>query len=178
MAKHEKLSVGIVIERRELDNPWQDYRWTPVDVIPGIVIEPGSEWKKLREGDGWVHFLIGSREIELFRGETEGYRSNLSNDPPRIYVVLNPGEEADDPEVVPFMVTVCPYEGESYTESGENIVEGVDMPPEIIGWVQAFIDKHHVDAPFLKRKQKKAYDPRKGSQRPRPRVDQDKREDS
>ena len=62
--------------------------------------------------------------------------------------------------MVPFLVTVCPYEAESYTESGEEIVEGVPMPPEILGWVQAFVDTHHVDQPFKKRKQKKAYDPR------------------
>ena len=34
---------------------------------------------------------------------------------------------------------MCPYEGESYTESGENIVECVVMPLEVAGWVQAFI---------------------------------------
>jgi hypothetical protein len=170
MSIPERLSVGIVVERRKIDNPWQDYRWTPVDVIPGIAIEPGSAWKILREEADSTHFLIGSLEIELFRGETEGYRSNLSNEPPRIYVVLTPGEEADDPEILPFIATVCPYEGESYTESGENIVEGVVMPLEVAGWVQAFIDRHHVDTPFLKRKQKKAYDPRKSGPGGRPKV--------
>ena len=167
----ERLSVGIVIERRKIDNPWQEYRWTPVDVIPGIVVESGTEWKTIREADDWTHFLIGSMEIELFRGETEGYRSNLSNEPPRVYVVLSPGEEAEDPDVIPFLVTVCPYEAERYTESGEDIVEGVPMPLEIAAWVQSFVDTHHVDAPFKKRKQKKAYDPRKGGLGVRPKID-------
>lgn len=36
MSALESLSVGVVVERRKIDNPWQDYRWTPVDVIPGI----------------------------------------------------------------------------------------------------------------------------------------------
>ena len=143
MSAQESLSVGIVIERR----------------------------KVLREEADWTHFLAGAMDITLFRGETEGYRSNLSNDPPRVYVVLSPGEEVDDPDVVPFMVTVCPYEAERYTESGEDIVEGVVMPIEIAAWVQGFIDKHHVDEPFRKRKQKKAYDPRKGGLRARPKID-------
>ncbi len=171
MSALERLSVGIVVERRNIDNPWQDYRWTPVEVIPGVALETDAPWKTLREEKDWAHFLVGSMDIELFRGETEGYRSNLSNEPPRVYVVLSPGEEADDPDVMPFLVTVCPYEAERYTESGEDIVEGVPMPLEIAAWLQSFVDTHHVDEPFKKRKQKKAYDPRKGGLGSRPKIE-------
>jgi len=161
MSALERMAVGIVVERREIDNPWQDYSWSPVGVLPGVALE-GGEWKLLREGEGWSHFLIGSLDIELFRGETEGYRYNLTNAPARVYIVLNPGEEADDPEIVPFLATVCPYEAESYSENAEDIVEGVIMPDELAGWVQTFIDKYHKDVPFKKRKRNKAYDPGKG----------------
>jgi len=167
----ERLTVGIIVERRKIDNPWKEFRWEPVDIVPGITVEPGAEWKLLREENDWAHFLIGSKDIELFRSETEGYRSNLSNDPPRVYVVLCPGEEAGDNEFIPFLATVCPYEAECYTESGEDIVEGVPMPIEVAAWVQTFVDEHHVDMPFQKRKQKKAYDPRKGGLGARPIVD-------
>jgi len=173
MSALEKLNVGIVVEQREIDNPWQDYSWSPVGVLPGAATDEDGNWKLLRKGEGWSHFLAGTLDIELFRGETEGYRYNLSNDPPQVYVVLSPGEEADDPDVVPFLVTICPYEAESYSENGDDIVEGVEMPDEICGWVQDFIDKYHVDVPFQKRKQKKAYDPRKGSFERRPRIDSD-----
>ena len=66
---------------------------------------------------------------------------------------------------IPILLTVCPYEAESYTEDADQIVEGVLMPPEIINWVIDFIKRHHVDVVFKKRK-KKAYDPRKGGFRP------------
>ncbi len=36
------------------------------------------------------------------------------------------------------------------------------MPPEVVAWVLDFVERHHVEEPFVKRKQKKAYDPRKG----------------
>jgi hypothetical protein len=169
MSALEKLNVGIVVEQREIDNPWQDFTWTPVGVLPGTTAV-GDDWKLLRKGDGWSHFLIGNLDIELFKGETEGYRYNLTNHPPRVYIVLSAGEEADDPEVIPFLVTVCPYEAESYSENGEDIVEGVVMPDEMIGWVQAFIDKYHVDVPFKKRKRTKAYDPRKEGFSRRPKI--------
>ena len=162
MSGLESIELGIVIEQRKLSNPWQDYSWSPISVIPGVdVMNSNGPWKLLREGTGWKHFLIGSLTLELFRGETEGYRYNLVNDPSFVYVVLSPGEEADDPEIVPFLATVCPYEAESYSENGEDIVEGVVMPTEINEWVQSFVERFHVDQPFRKRKQKKAYDPRK-----------------
>ncbi len=166
---NDKMTVGIVVERRDMDNRWTDYSWHPLAVIPGApALDNPNEWRLMREGDGWSQFLIGTMDIELFRGETEGYRSNLSSTPSHVYVVLTQGEEADEPDIVPFLVTVCPYEAESYTESGEEIVEGVPMPPEIEDWVRAFIDVHHVEQPFKKRK-REAYDPRKGgfSRQPR-----------
>ena len=108
------------------------------------------------------------REIELFRRETDGYRANLSNVIPYVYVVLAKGTEAEEPEILPFLATVCPYEAESYTEGDEEIVEGVPMPEEIGAWLQQFVDKHHIDEPFKKRKNKKAYDPSKGDFSRRP----------
>ena len=160
--KTEKMPVGVVVERRISDNRWLDYSWHPVAVIPGAPpLADDGEWRLMREGEGWSQFLIGTMNLELFRGETEGYRVNLSSTP-QIYIVLAPGEEADESDIVPFLVTACPYEAESYTESGEEIVEGVPMPSEVQGWIEAFVDQHHVDQPFKKRKNKKAYEPRKG----------------
>ncbi len=66
-----------------------------------------------------------------------------------------------DHDVVPFLVTACPYEAESYIESGDEIVEGVPMPDVVLAWVEDFVEAHHVEEPFKKRK-RKPYDPRKG----------------
>ena len=38
---------------------------------------------------------------------------------------------------------------------GDDLVEAVPMPDGLIAWVQAFIDRHHVDQPFVKRKRKR-----------------------
>ena len=163
MTAIDSMRVGIVIERRAIDSRWADHTWLPISVIPGAApLKNPNEWVRLRAGEGWEHFLIGSLEIELFRRETEGYRANLSNVMPYIYVVLARGTEEDEPEIFPFLVTVCPYEAESYTEGDEEIVEGVPMPEEIAAWLQQFVDSYHVDEPFKKRKNKKAYDPNKG----------------
>lgn len=160
---YQRMPVGIVIERKDLNNRWADFSWNPVAVIPGAPPQsPSDKWRLLSKGADWVHYHAATLELELFRGETEGYKVNLANYQPHVYVVLSPGEEEDEPEVIPLLATVCPYEAESYTEDSDQVVEGVPMPLPIVSWVRDFVDKYHVDVPFKKRKQKKAYDPRKG----------------
>jgi hypothetical protein len=164
-ATRESIALGIVVERLEIDNPWQDYVFSPIAVIVDAPpMDVSDVWRELRQDEKWVHYHAGNLTLDLHAGETEGYRKNLSENHPVVYVVLTPGEEADDPEFLPFLVTVCPYEAESYTEDTDQIVEGVLMPPEVVNWVIGFIDRHHVDVVFKKRK-KKAYDPRKGGVR-------------
>ncbi len=156
----ESLSLGLVLERRRLDHPWQDHAWRPVAVISGA--PEGKPWRVLREGDGWVHYFAGTLELELHPKETDGYRVNLTQPMPLVYVVLRPDEDGEtDMDVIPFLVTACPHEAEGYIESGDEIVEGVPMPDAVLSWVGDFVEAHHVDVPFEKRK-RKAYDPRKG----------------
>jgi hypothetical protein len=146
------MPVGVVLERRTLDNPWQDHDWRAVAVLPGAARR--DESVEIGRGEGWIRFHAATLEVELFRKETEGYRLNLSNDPPLLYIVLRAGEEAGEPEIMAFLATACPYEAQDYQDSGEEIVDGVPMPVELIAWIQDFIDRHHVDEPFVKRKRK------------------------
>ncbi len=158
------IEIGIVIERRVSDNRWIDHTWTPVAALPGA--KPVEQWVKIDEGDGWERYHARTLALELFKGETEGYRYNLSQTEPQIYVIMQAGEEADDAEYEPCHITVCPYEAMGYAESGDEVVEGVPMPPPIITWTQGFVDMYHVDEPFKKRKNKK-FDQSGGRRAPR-----------
>ncbi len=144
------MPIGVVVERREIDNPWQDHSWSAVAVMPGA--PQIGEWRLLARDQGWVRYHAATLPLELHRSETEAYRTNLSDNPPRIYVLLREDEEGGDHEVAPFLVTASPYEAQDYLDSGEEIIDGVTMPDSVIAWVQAFIDAHHVDKPFYKRK--------------------------
>ncbi len=157
------MELGVVIERRGSANKWLDFEHEVIAVVPGAKpMNPvDDDWRLLEQGDGFERFHAGTLTLELFKGETGGYKVNLSNFRPHVYVVLSPGEEAEDPDLFPTLVTVCPFEAERYTEDSEQMVEGVPMPPEIAGWLQAFCDAFHKDVPFVKRK-RKPYDPRKG----------------
>lgn len=171
MLKHqETMPLGIVVERRQVAHPWKDFDWRPVAVIPGAPAhDPVGEWRVLAEGDDWIQFHGGTLTLELFRRETEGYKVNLTHQPPRLFVVLHRGEDAEcDHDVVPFLVTACPYEAQDYLDSGEELVEAVVMPPDVTAFVQAYIDQHHVDEPFKKRKRKRHDPEESGFGRPAP----------
>jgi hypothetical protein len=162
------MRVGIVVEERHTDNKWQPVSWHAIAVLPGA---PEVEaWHELRRADNWVQFHAVNLEIELFGKETEGYKYNLSNETPVVYVVLRDDEESTDERPMPEIATVCPYEAQDYLDSGDELVEPVPMPDDIRRWVGRFVDEHHVDEKFHKR-QRKRYDPEEVGFGRRPRYD-------
>jgi Protein of unknown function (DUF3305) len=156
------MPISVVIERRAGRTAWQDHVWRPLGVVPRIAGERG---RVLAAGEGWTHFYGGALDLELFRGETEGYLSNLSQPTPVVFVVLRRSEApAGAMEYEPFLATACPYEAMGYSGSGDDIVEGVPMPAEMMAWLRDFVTRHHVEVPFKKRKNKPHHDDYGGKQ--------------
>jgi hypothetical protein len=158
MERSIRMALGVVVERRELDNRWQPWAWKAVAVIPGA--PPVDTWRELVRGERFVRWHAATLPLELHRTETEGYRANLSGRVPAIYVVLRavqPSPSTAGNDVCPFAVTASPYDAEGYME-GDDLVEAVPMPHGLIAWVRAFVERHHVDQPFVKRKRAKAAD--------------------
>jgi Protein of unknown function (DUF3305) len=155
MERSISMPLGVVVERRELDNPWQRWAWKAVAVLPGA--PPVEAWRELERAERAVRWLAATLPLELHRAETEAYRVNLAGRSPAIYVVLRkvqPSERTAGNDVAPFAVTASPYDAEGYME-GEDLVEVAPMPEGLIAWVQAFVERHHVDQPFVKRKRVK-----------------------
>jgi hypothetical protein len=152
MSAAERITVGVVVERRKAANPWVDYIWRPVSVLPG---EPAAApWTVLAEEDGRTVFYAGSLGIELHPGVSNYYNDNLTSASPSIWVVLRSTE--DDPPYRLFAATVDPAEGEAFTEVGTDVVEAVPMPDIIRDAVAAFAAAHPVERPFYKRKRERA----------------------
>ena len=154
------IDIGVVVAREDVDHPWQDHIWRPVSVF--LNAPKVSAWRELRRGEGFVHYHAATIEMELHRKETPGYRTNLQLEQPSVYVVLRSGELEDEDEdedrdwpVEVHMVSASPFDAEAYGDGGDEIIEAVPMPEQLIDLVQAFIDEHHVEEPFKKRKQKK-----------------------
>lgn len=146
-ARSERLRVGVVLERRMVAGPWAAERWRAVELLPGVVAP--LPWAVLAEGEGWRRCYAGDVPIELFRTETAGYRDNLASGRPTVWVILRRG----GPHGVRLHeATVDPGEVEAHSDAGDDLVEAVPMPPAIAAWVQDFVDRHHVERPFWKRR--------------------------
>ena len=151
MAREVSIPVGVVVAKLKVDHKWADWSWRPVAVIPGA--PPVERWTEIKSGEGWTHYHCATLPLTLYRTDTEAYRVCLSETPPKVYVVLRRDEEGDEdhPYFVE-MVTVSPYEAQDFADSAEEIIEAVPMPPGLAAWVRAFVDEHHVDEKFVKRR--------------------------
>jgi len=158
----EAIEIGIVIERRRLKHPWADPAWLPVAVLPGAAA--AAPWTVLDDGPEATRFYAGAQQIEFNASDTGTYRDNLRSGRPSLWVALcftdvEPGIEVQ-------IVTADPSEGEALTETGTLIVEAVAMPVEIGERLAAFVEAHHVERAFTKRKRDRA-DPEAMALRPR-----------
>ena len=147
------MPIGVVVRRTPGVTRWVKHAWRAVAVLPGA---GRANWKELRrEGDA-VEYHAGTVEMELWRTDTEAYLVAMSNDPPSIYVVMRESEDPASPHDIELVgVTASPYEAQDYTDTGEEIVEQVPAPDGLIAWIREFVERHHVDEEFIKRKRDK-----------------------
>lgn len=152
MMVRETAEVGVVVERRALKNPWVDHAWVPVAVLVGA--PAAKPWTALHETTEAARYYAGKVELEFFESDTEMYRENLRSQRPSLWVALRPVDAP--PGVTLHLVSADPSDAESLTETGTDIIEAVPMPVEIQQQLAAFIEAHHVERPFVKRKRDRA----------------------
>jgi hypothetical protein len=148
----ETAEVGVVVERRALDNPWVDHAWVPVAVLVGA--PAATPWTVLEQTAKLVRYYAGTFAIEFFGTETTMYRENLRSRQPSLWIALRHTDAA--PGVVVRLVTADSSEAEALTATATDIIEAVPMPVEIQQRLAAFVDAHHVERPFVKRKRDRA----------------------
>jgi hypothetical protein len=146
------IPVGVVVERRRAKSVWAEFLWRAVSVFAG---KPSAEpWTVLDAQAESDLFYAGGALIELHRTESTYYRDNLACETPKLWVVLGP--TGSDPPYELLAVTADPAEGEAFTDAGNNLVEAVSMPRDILAIVDQFIATHHVERPFIKRRRQPA----------------------
>jgi hypothetical protein len=147
MAALAHIPVAVVVDRIKAESPWIDYIWQPSAVLVG---EPDAKaWTRLSGDDERMSFYAGSASVEFYGSETAHYRDNLAGHG-KLWIVMTPTDS--DPPYQVVKVTADPAEGESYTETGANLVEAVPMPEAIREALEAFVTTHHVEgAAFYKR---------------------------
>src|SRR3546814_13329181 len=115
--------------------------------MPGTPpLYPGGPWTLLREDEAVRQYHAGTIPLELFRSDTLGYKDNLLQQPPRIFVVLRQNADpAVEHEVIPYLVTADASAGENYGQAGDEIVDAVRKPPVGRALVRGIGQVHHVE---------------------------------
>lgn len=149
-AKSISMPLGVVIRRMPGATRWAKYVWKAVAVLPGA---GEAMWKELRRDGEAIEYHAATLPLELFRTDTESYLHGLSAKTPSIYVVMRDGEGDAPLDVV--LVTASPYEAQDYADTGEELVEKVAMPEGLVAWIRDFIELHHEDDVFIKRRRDK-----------------------
>ena len=147
---YHAVPVGVVLRRTPGVTRWQKWTWTASAVLPGA---GDADWRELRrEGDA-IEFHAATVPMELHGADAEAYQHGLQAQVPSIYVVMRDGSETAPLDIV--LVTASPYEAQDYTDSGEEIVEKVAMPPMLRALIEDFVDKFYAEEEFVKRKRDK-----------------------
>lgn len=148
-AKTATLPVGVVVRRTPGVTKWARWSWRAVAVLPGA---GPADWAEMRRDGEAVEYHAGTLDMTLHRTDTEAYLTALSNEPPSVYVVMRDDDE-DRMELV--CVTASPFEAQDYADSGDDMVEPLPAPPGLVAWIAAFVERHHVEETFVKRRRDK-----------------------
>lgn len=153
----ETVPLCVILARKDIQSQWNDHVWQPAGVV--LDAPPGVHGKVFREGETSTQFFMECDPLELHRKDAPAYRESLQQENGgTLWVVL--GEEDDVESPLPYyvqLVTASAYEAQDYLDSGELIVEAVEMPKLLRTFIQDYVDNCPPEEKFIKRKQKKKY---------------------
>ncbi|MFP8779086.1 DUF3305 domain-containing protein [Hydrogenophaga sp. RWCD_12] len=160
-AVRPSLPVDVVMRREPVTGPmarWQSWRWVLADVLPaGEPLEadvhppPPAAPQEVQPLPGAVavegarYWLYAGLLVTLYRDDAEGYFLNLNSPQPCFWVFWRAdGEQMLDGEAVavPQIVTLSYHDAGRWLDAQEK-VDQVPAPPEVVGWLRAFVDGHY-----------------------------------
>ncbi len=145
MSARPTIEVAVVMRREHIDNRWQPWRWILAEVIAqeaGFGTGPRLLHQNAQE-EVWLH---PGFQVELFRDDAEGYYLNATTAAPGWFVLWRMEETptiAPQPLAVPAMVSLSYHDAGRWLDAQET-VEQVPAPQEVVEWLRAFVDAHHV----------------------------------
>lgn len=142
-----RIPLGIVIRRVPGVTKWAQHVWKAVAVLPGA---GDADWKELRREGESVEYHAATRPLDLHRTDTEAYLQALADEPPAVYVVMR--DSLTDHPLEVTLVTASPYEAQDYADTGEELVEKVPMPEGLVALIRDFVNAHHEEEVFIKRR--------------------------
>ena len=152
MPASDSVNIGVIMQRRPVEHPWQDHEWRVVALVPDppAGLAPGSD------AGGQELYLAGVAELRLHSTEIAAYVENLTSPQAALYMVLvGGGQAAGDLPWVLDRVTANPYEAQYYIHDEDIRVEKFIMPEAVRDWLEAYVAGHYREEPFVKRQRDK-----------------------
>lgn len=142
------LRLAVLVRSRAPVSRWAERGLEPLSamMVPPDAA-PGSRLGPAGDDETWY---AGDHDLRLHSGDTGHYRDNLASGQPALWVALRRGGLG----IV--AVTADPYEGEALAGDDGLTVAAVAMPTPVAAMLAAFTALYHVEAPFEKRKRKRA----------------------
>ena len=131
-----QLPIGVIMQRRSLDNAWLGEAWSAVGVVPHA--GPAAVVQMLVASAERDTYLVPGLRLELFPDEDEGYFENAMAPEPKVFVKWR----MDDGRAMPVLASVSYAEGTRMFDSGEA-ADGVPMAGEIHAWLLAYLNVHY-----------------------------------
>ena len=148
MNARPSIEVAVVMRRQRIDNRWQPWQWELSEVVaqkPGF----GTATRLMHKTEGEEVWLHPGFVVELFTDDAEGYYLNASTQSPGWFVLWRMEDDpalSAEPLARPTMVSLSYHDAGRWLDAQET-VEQVPAPPEVVQWLQAFVDEHHVPEP-------------------------------
>ena len=138
------MPLAVVMQRRASNSRWVDHVWEPWSVLASY--EGESAVRQLVREAELAQWLHPGFELVLHKDEAEGYYFNVSSANPSVFVLWRmEGEQA-----LPVEVTASVDEAQRWLDGGHSI-DKVAMPPEIYGWVGAYVEANYRPQPPTKK---------------------------
>ncbi len=162
------INVSVIMRREPIVGAmsrWQSHRWVLEDVVledEASTVASEKNALLISKNDSAERWKHAGYKAELFTDDTEGYYLNVTTDAPCWFVLWRMEEIAevgagvtDEPIAIPEMVSLSYHDAGRWLDAQET-VEQVPLPPEVVVWLQAFVDEHHV-AEIKKRKRPESF---------------------
>jgi hypothetical protein len=147
MTSSQSIQVAVVMERIAAPNPWEDWRFRVVEVVPDEGVF-GHQPRRLHDDGKVSRWLYPGFTVALYADECKGYFLNLTSGQPAWFVSWLV-DEADPAVAIVTAVSVSYIEADRRMTADEH-VENVALEPELCEWLRLFTNEHF--QPETKRK--------------------------
>lgn len=158
MSQTPRLAVRVLMRRERVPGPmarWQPWRWVLAGVLPAVADAAATDPSRQcvehsADHSLWLHSGLA---VTLHRDDVEGYHLNATAGQPCFWVMwrMEEVDGEDEPVAMPQIVTLSYHDAGRWLDAQET-VERVDAPPEVLMWLQAFIDAHYQPEPKHRRR--------------------------